>query len=94
MTQSVAKVTSLQLPLVSVASLGKVPALTPRHSAEELLSVLARALDSQQFILGPEVERFEANVASTLGVKHALGEIDHPVGTHRIDTLKPKRIVT
>ena len=33
MTQSVANVTSSQLPVVSVPSLGKVPSLTPRHSA-------------------------------------------------------------
>ena len=33
MIDSVARVTSLQLPVVSVPSLGKVPALTPRHSA-------------------------------------------------------------
>lgn len=33
MVESLARVTSLQLPTVSVASLGKVPALTPRHSA-------------------------------------------------------------
>ncbi|MBI2748362.1 MAG: TonB-dependent siderophore receptor, partial [Burkholderiales bacterium] len=33
MTQSVASITSTQLPLVSVPSLGKTPALTPRHSA-------------------------------------------------------------
>ncbi len=33
MTQSVASVSSLQLPVVSVPSLGKVPSLTPRHSA-------------------------------------------------------------
>jgi len=31
--ESVARVSSLQLPVVSVPSLGKVPALTPRHSA-------------------------------------------------------------
>lgn len=33
MTQSVAKVTGAQLPVVSVAALGKIPSLTPRHSA-------------------------------------------------------------
>jgi catecholate siderophore receptor len=33
MVASVARVSSLQLPVVSVPSLGKVPALTPRHSA-------------------------------------------------------------
>ena len=33
MVDSLARITSLQLPTVSVASLGKVPALTPRHSA-------------------------------------------------------------
>lgn len=33
MVESVARVSSLQLPTVSVPSLGKVPALTPRHSA-------------------------------------------------------------
>ena len=33
MVESVARVSSLQLPVVSVPSLGKVPALTPRHSA-------------------------------------------------------------
>ena len=32
MVDSVARVSSLQLPVVSVPSLGKVPALTPRHS--------------------------------------------------------------
>lgn len=32
MTESVARVSSFQLPVVSVPALGKVPALTPRHS--------------------------------------------------------------
>jgi len=40
---------------------------------EEVDAAVARVVASQQFILGPEVERFEAEVAERLGVRHAIG---------------------
>lgn len=60
---------------VHAASMTKLLDLGTQHDSlrGELMQVLERALDSQQFILGPEVERFETAVASTLGIKHALG---------------------
>jgi dTDP-4-amino-4,6-dideoxygalactose transaminase len=39
----------------------------------ELLAALARVLDSGHFILGPEVEAFEARLAAALGARHAIG---------------------
>jgi dTDP-4-amino-4,6-dideoxygalactose transaminase len=39
----------------------------------ELLDVIARVADSQQFILGPAVPAFEADMARYLEVKHAIG---------------------
>lgn len=38
-----------------------------------ILEAIRRVLDSQQFILGPEVERFEQEIAGYLGVPHAIG---------------------
>jgi dTDP-4-amino-4,6-dideoxygalactose transaminase len=40
---------------------------------EEILAAIARVADSQQFILGPEVERLEADLARLIGVEHAIG---------------------
>ncbi len=40
---------------------------------EELLSAVTRVCDSLQFILGPEVEALENELAATLHVKHAIG---------------------
>ena len=39
----------------------------------ELDAAIARVLDSKHFILGPEVEAFEAELAAYVGVQHALG---------------------
>jgi dTDP-4-amino-4,6-dideoxygalactose transaminase len=39
---------------------------------DELLSAITRVCDSQHFIMGPEVERFEAELAVLLGVGHAV----------------------
>ena len=39
----------------------------------ELLTAIARVCDSQRFILGPEVDAFEAEVAAAIGVGHAIG---------------------
>jgi dTDP-4-amino-4,6-dideoxygalactose transaminase len=39
----------------------------------EVEEALARVLASQAFILGPEVEAFEAAIAEYLGVRHAIG---------------------
>lgn len=40
---------------------------------EEILEAVHRVLDSQHFILGPEVGAFEEEVARYLEVPHALG---------------------
>lgn len=40
---------------------------------EEVLAAIARVVDSGAFIMGPEVEGFERELAQSLGVKHALG---------------------
>jgi dTDP-4-amino-4,6-dideoxygalactose transaminase len=38
----------------------------------EITAAMARVVESGRFVLGPEVERFEANVCSWLGVRHAI----------------------
>jgi len=40
---------------------------------EEITEAIDRVLRSQQFILGPEVEAFEANMAEALAMKTAMG---------------------
>jgi len=40
---------------------------------DDVLSALARVADSQHFILGPEVEGFEREIAAELDVAHAIG---------------------
>jgi dTDP-4-amino-4,6-dideoxygalactose transaminase len=49
--------------------------LTPEIEAlwDELNAAFQRVMRSGQFILGPEVEAFEREVADYLGVKHAIG---------------------
>lgn len=44
------------------------------HSLKaEIDAATARVLESGHYILGPELERFEANFARTVGVEHAVG---------------------
>jgi dTDP-4-amino-4,6-dideoxygalactose transaminase len=54
-----------------------VPLLDLRPQFEplraEVLAAIARVADSQQFILGPEVEAFEREIAAQLEVEHAIG---------------------
>jgi dTDP-4-amino-4,6-dideoxygalactose transaminase len=38
----------------------------------EITTAMARVVESGRFILGPEVERFEASVCAYLGVRHAI----------------------
>jgi dTDP-4-amino-4,6-dideoxygalactose transaminase len=40
---------------------------------DEIMAALARVCDSQQFILGPEVEALEGEMAVRLEVRHAIG---------------------
>jgi dTDP-4-amino-4,6-dideoxygalactose transaminase len=49
--------------------------LKPQHNAlrNELLDAIGRVIDSQQFVLGPEVQRFEDDVAKYTHTKHAIG---------------------
>jgi len=44
-----------------------------RPLREQLLATIARVCDSQRFIGGPEVENFEKEIATYLGVPHAVG---------------------
>jgi dTDP-4-amino-4,6-dideoxygalactose transaminase len=44
-----------------------------RPLRDEMLQALTRVADSQQFILGPEVEAFEREIAAMLEVDHAVG---------------------
>jgi dTDP-4-amino-4,6-dideoxygalactose transaminase len=39
---------------------------------EEILAALTRVCDSQRFIMGPEIAAFEAEIASLLGIDHAV----------------------
>ena len=39
---------------------------------DQILAAIERVVDSQQFILGPEVAAFEKEVAALLGVEHAI----------------------
>jgi dTDP-4-amino-4,6-dideoxygalactose transaminase len=43
-----------------------------RPIRDAVLAAIARVADSQQFILGPEVEAFEREIAAFLGVDHAV----------------------
>jgi dTDP-3-amino-3,4,6-trideoxy-alpha-D-glucose transaminase len=40
---------------------------------DELDAAIGRVLDSKQFILGPEVEAFESELAAYVGARHAIG---------------------
>ena len=40
---------------------------------EEMASALSAVLESQYFVLGPTVERFEAEMSAYLGGAHAIG---------------------
>jgi dTDP-4-amino-4,6-dideoxygalactose transaminase len=40
---------------------------------EEVMAAVARVMESQQFILGPEVKQLEEEIAAKLGAKHAIG---------------------
>lgn len=44
-----------------------------RPLRDELLAALTRVADSQRFIMGPEVEAFEREVAQVADVRHAVG---------------------
>ena len=55
----------------------EIPIYDPRPEIEalrpEIEAAIRRVLDSGRFILGPEVEAFEEEVAEYLGVRHAVG---------------------
>jgi len=57
---------TLELPLFDTRT-----TLAPLH--DELRAAVGRVMDSGRFILGPEVEAFEEEFASYLGVRHAVG---------------------
>ena len=55
----------------------KIPIYDPRPEIEELWdeiqAAIHRVLKSGRYILGPEVQAFEREVAEYLGIKHAIG---------------------
>ncbi|MBN2044001.1 MAG: DegT/DnrJ/EryC1/StrS family aminotransferase [Anaerolineales bacterium] len=55
----------------------KIPAYDPKPEyvllKDEIDAAIQGVLDSGRFIMGPEVTRFEENVAAYLGVKHTVG---------------------
>ncbi|BAY83953.1 DegT/DnrJ/EryC1/StrS aminotransferase [Calothrix parasitica NIES-267] len=55
----------------------KIPILDlkPQYESikEEIQAAVSRVLESGRFIMGPEVQQFEQEVAQYLGVKHAIG---------------------
>jgi len=57
--------------------MAKVPMLDLKleylHMKAEIDAAIARCLDHQQWILGPEVKELEAKVAGLLGAKHCIG---------------------
>ncbi|ELR99627.1 DegT/DnrJ/EryC1/StrS aminotransferase family protein [Gloeocapsa sp. PCC 73106] len=58
-------------------TLDRIPILDLRQQYQQIKSELDQAiasvLESGQFILGPEVQKFEAEVAEYLGIKYAVG---------------------
>jgi dTDP-4-amino-4,6-dideoxygalactose transaminase len=44
-----------------------------RPIRDEILTALTRVADSQRFIMGPEVDAFEREMAAAIGVGHAIG---------------------
>lgn len=55
----------------------KIPSLDLRRGGaeldEELVAAFRRVLESGRYVLGPEVEGFEAECAAYVGTKHAIG---------------------
>jgi dTDP-4-amino-4,6-dideoxygalactose transaminase len=64
-------------PATPIAAAGSVPLLDLRRQydsiREEVLAAIARVCDSQVFILGPEVEALEREIASLTGAAGAVG---------------------
>ena len=62
---------------MSRASALPVPLFTTRDSVDPLLRVIAErleaVLDSGRYVLGPEVEAFEAEFAGYVGTDHCVG---------------------
>jgi len=62
----VTTITEKQIPLLDLKAQHKT-------IREEVLAELVRVVDSQRFILGPDVEKFEAEIAAYCGTKFAVG---------------------
>jgi dTDP-4-amino-4,6-dideoxygalactose transaminase len=56
----------MQVPLLDLT-------LQYRQVADAVARAMQQVVEEQRFILGPVVDRFEAEVASLLGVRHAVG---------------------
>ena len=62
---------------MSIASERQIPLLDlqaqHRQIREEVLAEIVRVVDSQKFILGEDVKKLEAEIATYSGTKHAIG---------------------
>jgi dTDP-4-amino-4,6-dideoxygalactose transaminase len=61
-------------PLAPVSSVPLLDlAAQNRPLRAEMMEAIARVVDGGRFILGPEVERFEAGIAARIGARHVVG---------------------
>ena len=67
---------------VPLLDLGRQYATLRQQIAEALL----RVCDSGQFVLGPDVDALEKNLAAQCGVRHAIGCASYPRGSRRACT--------
>ena len=56
----------MQVPLLDLS-------LQYREVADDVMAAVRGVIEEQRFILGPVVDRLEAEIAAKLGVKHAIG---------------------
>src|SRR5512134_3471999 len=65
------------MPSIKSSSTVRVPLLDLNAQngplRDDILSAIARVVDSQRFIGGPEVDGVERELAAMIGVKHAIG---------------------
>ena len=69
-------------------------ALKPGEDAQDVAAAIARVVASGWFVLGPEVERFEAEFAAACGGAHqavAHRRADHPLSARRSRRQQPPR---
>src|SRR4051812_43918825 len=62
---------TMSVPLLDLAAQNK-------PLRDEIMSAIGRVVDSGRFILGPDVEKLEADLATATGSKHVIGVSSGP----------------